>query len=218
MHPTLIEHYLAAARPLLERYGYFGIFGAVFVEGFGLPAPGQTMIIAGSALAATGNLRIGVVLVVSWAAAVVGDNVGYAIGHFGGRRVILRYGRRVGIREDRLARVERFFDARGAWIVGVARFFDVLRQLNGVVAGSSGMRWWTFLVFNALGAVLWVGIWGYGTYRLGRHIEVVLAFFGRIEPVAIAIGVVALLGLVAYLVFRHRSRKRDEGPPDDETP
>lgn len=203
-----LQHYLELAQPFLERYGYLGIFGAVFVEGFGVPAPGQTFIIAGSALAADGKLEIVPVLLLAWTAAVLGDNVGYAIGRLGGHRLLLRYGRRVGIDEERLRRAEAFFDTRGAWLVGVARFIDVMRQLNGVIAGTTGMRWWTFAGFNALGAALWVGVWGYGTYRLGPHIGALLGRFHRVEPWAIAVGLVGLAGLAYYLVRRRRRAER----------
>lgn len=203
MDQPLLEHALHAAEPFIERYGYLGIFGAVFVEGFGAPAPGQTMIIAGSLLAADGELDLALVLGLSWAAAVLGDNVGYAIGHFGGHKLLLRYGKRVGLRADRLARVEAIFDERGGWIVMVARFFDVLRQLNGIVAGSTGMHWWRFVMFNAIGAALWVGVWGFGSYRLGRHISAVLNIFKRFEPFAISIGIAGLVALVVYLSRRN---------------
>ena len=76
------------------------------------------------------------VLVVAWAGAVTGDNIGYAIGHFGGRQLVLRFGPRIGIRARHLARAERFFVRYGAAIVTAARFFEGLRQVNGIAARS----------------------------------------------------------------------------------
>jgi membrane protein YqaA with SNARE-associated domain len=132
-------------------------------------------------------------------AAVIGDNIGYAIGHFGGRRLVLRHGRYVGVRADNLDRVERFFQRYGGIIVVVARFFEILRQLNGVVAGTVGMTWWRFLAFNAVGATLWVGLWGWGVFYLGRHMEQVHTVIKRFEPYAVTTGVLALVGVVVYL-------------------
>jgi membrane protein DedA with SNARE-associated domain len=99
--------------------------------------------------------------------AVAGDNIGYAIGRFGGCRVVLRYGRYVLISRERLTYTATFFRKHGGAMVAVARFFVVLRQLNGIVAGIAEMPWWHFLFYNALGAVLWVGFWGTLAYELG---------------------------------------------------
>ena len=144
------------------------MFGALLLELFGLPLPGEAMLIAGAALAAEGGLHLAPLLACAWFAAVLGDNIGFAIGHFGGRRLIVRYGARIGITESRLAAVEAFFRRYGGGVVLVARFFALLRQLNGIVAGSVGMGWWRFLAYNAVGAALWVSAWGFGVYYFGQ--------------------------------------------------
>ena len=136
---------IALAAPYLNRYGYGAVFGALLLESFGLPLPGEAMLIAGGALAAEGELHLAPLLACAWLAAVVGDNIGFAIGRFGGRRLIVRYGGRIGITESRLTKVEVFFRRYGGQVVLVARFFALLRQLNGIVAGSVGMGWWRFL-------------------------------------------------------------------------
>lgn len=198
----MLTHYLDLASPYLHQYGYLAVFGMVLVEGFGMPAPGQTMIIAGGLFAARGDMHIAVLVIVAWTAAVLGDNIGYAIGRYGGRQLVLRHGGRAGLRAAHLDHVERFFDRYGGGIVIIARFLEVLRQLNGVVAGFGGMSWPRFLGFNALGAALWVGVWGYGVYRLGRHMEQVLVWLKMVEPYLVGAGVLALLGLGVYLMRR----------------
>ena len=203
-HSSLLQHVLESAQPYLNEYGYIAIFVAVLVEGFGIPAPGQTLMEAGALLAARGQMNLAGVLFTAWIAAVIGDNIGYAIGHFGGRRLVLHHGRHFGVREDHLQKVERFFDRYGGGIVAVARFFEVLRQLNGVIAGTSGMHWWRFLFYNAVGAALWVGVWGAGAYYLGRRLEEVISFFQRYEPYVIAVGVAAAVALLVYLFWRRR--------------
>jgi membrane protein DedA with SNARE-associated domain len=201
-HATAIHHYLDIAAPYIERYGYTAVFAGVMVESFGIPAPGQSLVMAGALLASQGEMHIAVLLLTAWSAAVIGDNIGYAIGHFGGRRLVLRHGRYVGVRADHLQRVERFFEHYGGGIVVAARFFEILRQFNGVIAGTVGMPWWRFLAFNATGAALWVGLWGLGVFYLGRHMEQVLSVFKRFEPYVVAVGVLALIGLVVFLFRR----------------
>jgi membrane protein DedA with SNARE-associated domain len=91
--------------------------------------------------------------------AVLGDNIGFAIGHFGGRRLVERYGRYVFLTPERLEKTTRFFDRHGGKIIIVARFIEGLRQANGIIAGTTGMHWSRFLIFNAIGAALWVAVW-----------------------------------------------------------
>ena len=137
----MLQQYLDIARPYLDQYGYWAVFGLVAVESFGIPAPGQSIIMAAALLASQGELHIVALLLSAWGAAVLGDNIGYGIGRYGGRRLILHHGRHVGLRAQHLEKVERFFAHYGGGIVVAARFFDVLRQLNGVVTGLSGMPW-----------------------------------------------------------------------------
>jgi membrane protein DedA with SNARE-associated domain len=181
---------IAPVAPYLDRYGYGAVFGGLLLESFGLPLRGETMLIAGAVLAAEGELSLAPLLACAWLAAVMGDNIGFAIGRFGGRRLIVRYGARIGLTESRLARVEAFFRRYGGEVVLVARFFAVLRQLNGIVAGSVGMSWWRFLPYNAVGAALWVSAWGFGVYCFGQMLGHVLT---RIHGLGYVIG---LLGLV----------------------
>src|SRR6266487_2433156 len=113
-------------------------------------------IFGASVYAGVGRLNVVLVAAVAFAAAVTGDNIGFAIGHFGGRALALRWSRYVFLTEAQLDKAEAFFNRHGAWIITVARFIEGLRQANGIIAGTTGMRWLRFLAFNALGAALWV--------------------------------------------------------------
>lgn len=190
---------------VLDRYGYLAVLGLVFVEGFGLPAPGQLILIAAGAYASTGRLNVVLVAVLGWAAATAGDNVGFAIGHFGGRPLLRRFGRYVLLPEHRLRRAEDMFQRHGAKLVTVARFVDGLRQTNGVIAGSAGMPWWQFLTFNALGAALWAGPWVTVGYLAGRHLNDLYQRIRHYELYVIGVVTVAVVAFVAYRTLRSRS-------------
>lgn len=197
---------LVTVHPHIVQYGYGALFGVLFAESFGLPLPGETFLVAASFLAVQGQLDIWLVGVTAWTAAALGDNLGYAIGRFGGRRLVIRHGARVGISVARMGKVERFFAHYGPEVVIVARFFPVLRQLNGIVAGSVGMGWKRFLFYNALGGLLWVGAWTSGVYYFGQRIEVWLL---RVHTTALWLaGALALTLLVAaaYWAISKRSR------------
>src|ERR1700729_3546745 len=160
---------LHTLEPTLNQYGYLAIAGLVLIEDFGVPVPGETVLILGAVYAGTGRLSIVLVALLGFLGAMLGDNIGFAIGHFGGRRLIARYGRYVFLTPERFDQASRFFDRHGGKIIVVARFIEGLRQANGIIAGTSGMRWLRFLFFNALGAALWVGTWVSVGYLAGNH-------------------------------------------------
>jgi membrane protein DedA with SNARE-associated domain len=197
---STLEDYGALAEPVLDQYGYLAVFGAVVVEGFGIPAPGQTMLMAGAILAARGGMSLEVVLGLAFFAAVFGNTLGYLLGRWGGRLILGK----VGVREARMQRVESLFSRYGGGLVFGGRFFDGLRQLSGIVAGTLEMPWWKFSVFNVLGAVAWTALWGLGVYFLDADIKTVFAVFHRIEPYLIVVSLLAVIGLVLYL---RRGRK-----------
>ena len=164
-----MSDFFITVKPYLDHYGYWALFGAILLENFGLPVPGETLLIASALLASQGKMHIVPLLVTACIAAITGDNIGYAIGRFGGRRLVFRYGRYVFITEERLQKAEGFFRRYGGAVVVMARFFAVLRQLNGIVAGTAKMSWWRFLLYNMLGAALWVTFWGTLFYELGER-------------------------------------------------
>lgn len=197
----------ASLEPVLQHYGYWAVGGLILLEDFGVPSPGETVLIAAALYAGHGNMNIVAVGLIAVAAAIVGDNIGYAIGHFGGRELVERWGRYVFLTRKRLDRAQAFFSRRGGWIVTVARFIEGLRQANGIIAGISGMHWRKFLAFNALGAALWVGLWATLGYLAGDHITTIYHEVTRYSLYAlIALGV-AILVLIARHLFRLRRER-----------
>src|SRR5262249_39609224 len=155
--PEHLPGVLHTLEPTLNHYGYLAVVGLVLIEDFGVPVPGETVLILAAVYAGTGRLNIALVALLGFCGALLGDNIGFAIGHFGGRPLAERYGRYILLTPQRLEMATRFFDRHGGKIIIVARFVEGLRQANGIIAGISGLRWTRFLVFNAIGAALWVG-------------------------------------------------------------
>jgi membrane protein DedA with SNARE-associated domain len=188
----------------LEHYGVWAILLLVLVEDFGIPVPGETVLIAGAIFAGSGQLNVVAVGVVGFAAAVIGDNIGYAIGRFGGRALVERWGRYIFLTAERLDKAEAFFNRQGGKIITVARFIEGLRQANGIIAGISEMRWLRFLAFNALGAALWVGTWVSAGYFAGQHITAIYDDVTTYSLYAAIAAVVVIAGWIAYRVRKHR--------------
>jgi len=196
----------------IADYGYLAVSAGILLEDFGLPTPGETMLIAGAIAAARGTLDITWLLLLAWAGAVIGDSIGWALGRYGGHHLVVRYGSSVGITGAKLKQVERFFDRHGDVVIIFARFVVLLRQLNGIVAGTLSMPWPRFLLLNGIGAALWVGWWGLLAYWLGQRVMDFISGIGRIEPILFALAAVILAGVAVRIWWRHRSEatsKRD---------
>lgn len=193
--------------PILASYGYLAVFGFLFIESFGAPVPGQTMLLAAGVFAGAGRLNVVGVAILGFLAAVAGDNVGYLIGHFGGRRLVLRFGRYVFVTEKRLNKAEDFFRRNGGKIVGVARFVDGLRQLNGIVAGIVEMPWRRFLAFNALGAAVWVAVWTSVGYLAGGHLPAIYQGFQRYQTVVLVVAGAVIVAALARWSWRRRQQR-----------
>ena len=140
MPPTAdLPGLLNSVAPILDRWGYLAIGGVIVVESFGVPAPGQTIMVAGPIYAGAGRMNIYLVALISFVTAVIGDNIGYWIGLRGGRKIVHRWGKYIFVTPARLERAEQFFARRGNRHIVVARFIDGLRQLNGVIGGFTRM-------------------------------------------------------------------------------
>jgi len=196
-----IQHEIAVVQPLLDRYGYGAVAVAVGVEGAGIPAPGETLLVAAALDAASHpKLHIGWLVLAAFAAASVGNSLGYLIGRLGGRPLL----RRLRVNERYLARIEAIFERWGGWLIVGARFFDGPRQLNGIAAGILKMPWWHFTRFNLLGAALWVGTWGLGPYFLDEHLQGILTLVRRWNPWVAGATVLGLIVLAVYLWIRFK--------------
>jgi len=202
--PQHLPGVLHALEPTLDHYGYLAVLGLVFVEDFGVPVPGETILLLSAVYAGTGRFNVLLVAVLGFCGAVLGDNLGFAIGHFGGRRLCERYGRYIFLTPVRLDRATEFFERHGGKVIVAARFIEGLRQANGIIAGTTGMRWERFLLFNMLGAALWVSVWVGLGYFSGSHIDTIYREATRYSTfLAIAAGLF-IAGVIARHVIRAR--------------
>ena len=199
MHQN-IPSFIQALAPIVNKYGYLGVGGLITLEDFGVPAPGETVLIAAAFFAGLGHLNIFLVALVGFLGAVIGDNIGFAIGEYGGHPLVERFGRYIFLTPERIGKAENFFNHHGGKVVATARFIEGLRQANGIIAGLSDMKWAKFITFNALGAALWVGLWSAVGYFGGSHIETFLRY-----QLYFTFGVIAIVVLyIGYRVYKRR--------------
>ena len=189
---------LAAIIDLPANVGYAAVFALIAVETMGIPVPGETALIGAALLAHEGQMSIVVLVAIAAAAAIIGDNVGFAIGRKGGRRLFARPGPFHSHRLKVLEHGEPFFARHGPKAVFLGRWVSGLRIASAWLAGMNKMDWPTFLFWNALGGIAWAASIGLGVYFLGHVAEEVISTAG---PAAAVLGVLALAG---FLVWRHR--------------
>jgi membrane protein DedA with SNARE-associated domain len=215
VQPAPLPGFLQSLGPLITDHGYLAVGGILFLEAIAFPVPGETVLLTAAIYAGAGRLNIFVVVVVGSIATFLGSSVGYLIGRTGGRVLITRYGRYVGLNARRFASAEAFFQRQGPKIIVFARFIDGLRQANGIIAGTSGMAWQRFVVFNAIGAVVWVTTWALVGELAGSHVGAI--YNGIARYFWLALGVVALAAIVLILRhLRHRAKHHVEVEPSPE--
>ena len=188
-------------REAVVHYGYWAVGTALLLENTGIPVPGETILLLASFLAYSQHeLQLQWIIVVGTVAATLGDNLGFALGHYGGRRLLDRYQRVFRIQKTTLEKGERLFASYGAVTVFFARFVFGMRIIAGPMAGVLRMHWRKFLVFNFLGAAIWVTVISGAGYFFGRQWEHLQQSLKRFDLI-VAVGVVLV---VAVLWWRNR--------------
>ena len=190
---------------LIARYGtgtLVLLFLIVFAE-TGLVVtpflPGDSLLFAAGAFAARGALDIGLLVPILLLAAILGDTVNYWIGHKVGRRAFS--GRIPFIKQEYLQRTESFYERHGGKTIILARFVPIIRTFAPFVAGIGTMSYARFILYNVVGAVLWVGLFTVGGYFFGNLPMVQRNF----KLVILAIIVVSVMPIVFEFVRARRA-------------
>lgn len=183
--------------PLVQRYGYGLVGGIICLEAMGLPLPGESLLIGAAIYAATtGDLAIGWLVLAAATGAVMGDNLGFLIGHRLGRPAMERYGPRVGLTVPRQRLGQFLFLKHGGVVVFFGRFIAFLRTFVALLAGANRMDWGRFLLWNALGGTVWACGYGFGAFFLGNQVHRLTGPFGLVLG---GIAVVVAGGTVWFL-------------------
>jgi membrane-associated protein len=196
---------IATFLDVAETVGYPVIFALIAIETMGIPVPGETALITAGIVASRGRLEIEVVIAIAAAAAILGDNVGFAIGRKLGRRLLTAPGPLMHHRRQVIAVGEPFFDRHGPKAVFLGRWVTGLRITAAWMAGVTKMPWPTFLFWNALGGIAWATSIGLIAYFVGHSAEKIIHIAGLGGAAAVVLG-----GVVLWLVLRARRRRAEE--------
>lgn len=199
------QHFIDLLAPYVDSYGYFVAFFGMMVENAGIPVPAETALITLSFFASQGVLKIWLIIPIAILGDTAGDNIGYAIGRFGGRPLVDRYGRYIRLDQQKLDDMEKLFREKGGRTVYFAHFLASTRISAALMAGVSHMRYPRFLAFNVVAAATFVSLVAGITYAFGSNLDAALRFFQIYRWVAF--GVLCIVG--AVLLYRFHERKKD---------
>jgi membrane protein DedA with SNARE-associated domain len=180
----------------------------IMVESMGVPLPGEITLMSAALLAASSHGRVSVwgVAIGATAGAIIGDSIGYYIGHRGGRPLLDRLGRRFPrhFGPEEVARAERLFARWGVWAIFVGRFIALLRILAGPLAGALRVPYRKFLAANAAGGICWSFATTFAVYFAGSAAE---RYVKNSSWILLAVALV--FGLITTVYLRRRAARAD---------
>lgn len=190
---------------LADRIGYPAAGLGILIESLGIPFPGETALLVVAAYAGAGHLQIEWVIVAGFLGAALGGDLGFAIGHYGGRPLVERLFEVLHVKPERLAQSEQFFARHGAKAMFVARFIIGARSYGSMLAGMSRMPFTPFQIFSAAGSAIWAVAIGLLGYFLGNN----LGFLEKVvRDVGLAAAVIAVVVLgTIYVLARRRAAR-----------
>ncbi|MDQ6856177.1 MAG: DedA family protein [Candidatus Dormibacteraeota bacterium] len=188
----------------LGSFAYLIVFLGVGIESLGVPVPGETALLVGVFLATQGRLSVAIVALVAWVGAVIGDNIGYAIGRRWGTRLVRVPAVGRFYSPARLERAEALFERRGWVAVFGGRFIALLRIFAGPLAGMHRMPWPEFVVANATGGALWVAVIVVVGVLIGNNLDRAISFVGRVGYIGLGAAIVLVLAYVGLRMWRRR--------------
>ena len=215
MVTTLIYSLLAldsTVATLAAQYGawvYAILFVIIFAE-TGLVVcpflPGDSILFIAGTVVAVANLNVHVLVVVLIVAAVLGDSLNYAIGHYIGPKAFHKQDSR-GFKQEYLRRTQAFYDKYGGVTIIIGRFVPIIRTFAPFLAGVAGMSYRRFLSYNIIGGCLWITILVYAGYLFGNIPWVK----NNLSLIVVAIVVVSLIPAISTFMKERRDRRRANG-------
>jgi len=197
---------MTALAAIISATGSLGYFlpALVGLESLGVPSPGETALVLAAVLASQGKLQIWLVLVIAVTSAIVGDNIGYAIGRKLGREILEATGPFQARRVKLLSVGDRFFSRHGTKAVFLGRWVSLVRVVVAWMAGIDEMPFPRFFFWNALGGLTWASTVGLVAYSGGRSATKVFSTVGLYGGIAVG---VALVGGVVFWKLRERRHR-----------
>lgn len=189
---------------LIATFGYWGVFGGMVVESANIPLPSEVIMPLGGLAAAQGTLNIWLVILAGTMGNVTGSLISYAIGYYGGRPFIDRYGKYIFFTHEDMDKAEKWFAKYGHEAVFISRVLPVVRTFISLPAGIARMSLTKFTIYTFIGSFIWCIIWAYIGFVLGKNWETLHHQLRWLDYLVAA----ALLALIIYWVAKKIKEKR----------
>lgn len=192
---------------LIDHAGYAGLFVAMTLANIGAPVGSEIVLPAAGALVASGHLSsLWLTIALAVTAELLGQSIGYAVGRFGGRPFLDRYGKYIRFHHREMERVENFFKRYGKFSIFICRFIPVIRGIVGIPAGIAEMPLGSFYLWTFFGSTIFCGGLILLGNALGTHSHEVIDAIRKYALVILGVGVVALI----IFLFIHTRRPKKE--------
>jgi membrane protein DedA with SNARE-associated domain len=188
----------------ITRWEYLGIAVLMGIESACIPLPSEIIMPFSGYLVFTGTLSLWLVALAGAVGCVLGSWIAYAVGAWGGRPLIERYGKYLLISRHDLDLADRWFQRHGDITIFVGRLLPVIRTFIAFPAGVARMPLWRFTAYTFVGSFIWcLGLAWIGL-KLGQHWDTLGVWFHRFDAVIVGVFVLAL----AWYVWRHLRQLR----------
>lgn len=188
----------------ISRSGYFGLFFLMTGESALLPIPSEIVLPFAGFLVFSGKITFFSAVLIAILGQLFGSIISYFVGYYGGRRAVLKYGKYIHLKENRLEQVEGWFRKYGTLAIFFTRLMPIIRTVISFPAGMAKMKFSKFLFYSALGIIPWTIIFVYFGYTLGEHWQSIIATFDKFQLVVL-IGIFALIG---YWIWKVRNKNK----------
>ena len=198
---------------LIGSWGLPAVFLLMLLESACIPVPSEAIMPFAGFAVSQGKLTLAGIVIAGVAGNLVGSWIAYAVGYYGGRPFVDRWGKYVLLRPHHLDTAQHWFDHYGAPVVFFGRMIPIVRTFISLPAGFGKMKFWKFTLFTALGCIPWVAMLGYLGYKLGANWDKIQPYLHYADYLV----VLAFIVLVVYAVMRWR-RRGAVRPPEAESP
>jgi membrane protein DedA with SNARE-associated domain len=188
---------------LMEKTGYITVFITMVMESMVLPVPSEAVMPFAGFLIADGKFTFILVVVISTLGSLTGSLISYAIGYYGEKALIHKYGKFLLLDADELEATDRFFNKYGDITIFICRFIPVVRHLISIPAGIAEMNIWKFVLFTVIGAGLWNTFLAFVGFNLRSNWEAVMKYSKVIDVFVLLI----LALLIAYYIYKHLKKR-----------
>ncbi|ASM36491.1 DedA family protein [Campylobacter sputorum] len=187
-------------------WGYAGIFFMMFLESSFFPFPSEVVMIPAGYLAQKGEMSFFIAFFMGVAGSLAGAIFNYYLCYFFGRNLIIKYGKYIGINEEKMQKFEAFFNKHGEVSTFTCRLIPGIRQYISLPAGLAKMNMFRFCLYTTLGAAIWVFILMVLGYYVGENEELIKEYL-HIITIVLLVAVAIIIGIYFYIIKRKNASK-----------